>query len=67
MVVMNFSRRLLFVLVAGLVLYFVLSRLRIVVLVHVSLWQGLLITGIIILVLFLVLDHLLFRTRSPRD
>lgn len=64
---MNFSRRLLFVLVAGLVLYFVLSRLRIVVLVHVSLWQGLLITGIIILVLFLVLDHLLFRTRSPGD
>jgi hypothetical protein len=64
---MNFTRKLLFFLVVGLVLYYVLSRLRIVVLVHISLWQGLLITAVIIVVLFLVLDHLVFRTRSPRD
>jgi hypothetical protein len=64
---MNFSRKLLFFVVAGLVLYFILSRLNIVILVHVSLWQGLLITAIIIIVLFLVLDHLLFRTRSPKS
>jgi len=64
---MNFSRKLLFVLITGLVLYFILSRLRLVVLVHVWLWPGLLITGIIIVVLFLALDHLLFRTRSPEE
>jgi hypothetical protein len=63
---MKISRQLLFVLVAGLVLYFILSRLHIVVLVHVTLWQGLLIVGIIIVVLFLALDHLLFRTRTPK-
>jgi hypothetical protein len=63
---MNFSRKLLFFVVTGLVLYFILSRLHIVILVHVSLWQGLLITAIIIIVLFLALDHLLFRTRSPK-
>jgi hypothetical protein len=58
------SRRVLFVLVAGLVLYFILSRLRIVVLVHVSLWQALLITAVVIAVLFLVLDHLINRDRG---
>jgi hypothetical protein len=58
------SRRLLFVLVAGLVLYYILSRLRIVVLVHVSLWQALFIVAAIIVVLFLALDHLINRTRG---
>lgn len=64
---MKFSRTLLFFLIAGLVFYFILSKLHIVVLVHVSLWQGLLITGITILVLFLLVDHLLFRTRSSKE
>lgn len=62
----SFPRRLLFFLVAGLVIYYILSRLRIIVLIHLSVWQGLLIAGLTILVLFLLLDHLLFRTRSPR-
>lgn len=60
------SRRLLFYLVAGLVLYYILSRLRIVVLVHVSLWQGLLAVAVIILVLFLLLDHLINASRGRR-
>lgn len=64
---MNFGRRMLFVLVAGLVLYFLLSRLRLVVLVHVSLGQALLVTAAVILVLFLALDHLLFGRRRSRD
>jgi hypothetical protein len=63
---MNFSRKLLFFVVAGVVLYFIVSRLHIVVLVHVSLWQGLLFTAIVILVLFLGLDHLLFRDRGSK-
>jgi len=63
----NISRKLLFSLVVGLVSYFILSRLRLVVLVHVSLWQGLLITGIAIVVLFLLVEHFFFRTRSPRS
>jgi hypothetical protein len=63
----NISRKLLFFLIVGLVSYFILSRLRLVVLVHVSLWQGLLITGIAIVVLFLLVEHLLFRTRTPRS
>lgn len=58
------SRRLLAVLVTGLVLYYILSRLNIVVLVHVSLWQALIIVAVIIVVLFLVLDHLLNRDRG---
>ena len=57
------SRRLLFVLVVGLVLYYLVSRLRIVVLVHISLWQALIVTGVIIVVLFLALDHLINRER----
>lgn len=60
----RFSRKLLFFLVAGLVLYYVLSRLNIVVLIHVSLWQALLIVAVVIVVLFLGLEHLLFRDRS---
>ena len=63
----NISRKLLFFLVVGLVSYFILSRLRLVVLVHVSLWQGLLITGLAIVVLFLLAEHFLFRTRSPKS
>lgn len=55
------SRRLLFVLVAGLVLYYIVSRLRLVVLVHISLWQALIVTGVVIVVLFLALDHLVNR------
>ena len=58
------SRKLLFVLVAGLVLYYLLSRLRIVVLVDVSLGQALLIVAVIIVVLFLGLDHLINRDRG---
>jgi hypothetical protein len=58
------SRRLLFFLVAGLVLYYILSRLRIVVLVHVSLWQAFFIVAAIIIVLFLALDHLINRDRG---
>jgi hypothetical protein len=58
------SRRLLFVLAAGLVLYYLLSRLRIVVLVHVSLWQALVIVAAIIVALFLALDHLINRDRG---
>jgi len=61
------SRKLLFILVAGLVLYIVVSKLHIVVLVHVSLWQGLLAVAITIVVLFLAVDHLLNREREPRD
>lgn len=57
------SRRLLFTLVAGLVLYFVLSRLRLVVLIHVSLGQALIIVTVVIVVLFLVVDHLLNQER----
>ncbi|MBN1681296.1 MAG: hypothetical protein JW966_13515 [Anaerolineae bacterium] len=56
------SSRLLFVLVAGAVLYLIVSRLRIVVLVHVSLWQALLITAVVIIVVFLLLDHLINRS-----
>jgi len=63
----NISRKLLFFLVVGLVSYYILSRLRLVVLVHISLWQGLLITGITVVVLFLLVEHLLFRARSPRE
>jgi 4-amino-4-deoxy-L-arabinose transferase-like glycosyltransferase len=58
------SRRLLFFLVAGLVLYYLLSRLRIVVLVHVSLWQALVIVAAVIVMLFLALDHLINRDRG---
>jgi hypothetical protein len=61
------SRRLLFVLVAGLVLYYILSRLQIVVLVRVSLWQALFIVAVIIVVLFLALDHLINRGRGSND
>ena len=61
------ARKALFFLIVGMVLYYVLTRLRIVVLVHVSLWQGLLFMGIVIAVLFLGIDHLLFRDRTPRE
>lgn len=61
------SRRLLFFLAAGLVLYFVLSRLRLVVLIHVSLGQALVIVAIVIVVLFLGLDHLINRTSSKSN
>lgn len=62
---MRISRRLLFFLVTGLVLYFILSRLRMVVLIPLSLGQALLLVGVVILVLFLGLDHLINRDRSP--
>jgi hypothetical protein len=61
------SRRFLFYLVVGLVLYYILSRLRIVVLIHLSLWQGLLLGGIVIAVLFLGLDHLINRDRGRKQ
>ncbi|MCD4686942.1 MAG: hypothetical protein K8S97_13510 [Anaerolineae bacterium] len=54
-----------FFLVTGLVLYFILSRLRLVVLIHLSLGQALVVVGMVILVLFLGLDHLINRDRSP--
>lgn len=47
----------LLVIVIVVVVGFVLSRLRIVVLVPISWWMALLLLGAIILVLFLVLDH----------
>jgi hypothetical protein len=58
------SRRLLFYVVTGLVLYFILSRLHFVVLIHLSLGQALLLVGAVIAVLFLGLDHLLNRDRG---
>ncbi|MBN1565141.1 MAG: hypothetical protein JXA10_14955 [Anaerolineae bacterium] len=61
------SRRLLFFLVTGLILYYILSRLRIVVLIHLSLWQGLLAVAVMIIVLFLLLDHLINRNRGNKD
>ncbi|NDJ75255.1 MAG: hypothetical protein GYB65_03260 [Chloroflexi bacterium] len=63
----RFPRWLLLALVAGVVLYFLLSRLRFVVLVHISFWQALLIVGIVIVVLFVGLDHLLNRNRGSAE
>lgn len=48
---------LLLLIVVVVVVGFVLTRLRIVVLVPISWWLALLLLGAIILVLFLVLDH----------
>ena len=61
------SRRLLFYLVSGLVAYYVLSRLRIVVLIHLSWWQSLLAVAVVIVVLFLLLDHFINRNRGSKD
>lgn len=59
------SRKLIFAVILALVLYYLLSRLRLVVLLHVSLWQGLIFVGVVVLVLFLIVDHLLNAERRP--
>jgi len=61
---MKISRRLLFVIAILLVLAFVLSKVRIVFFVPISLGAALLILGGVVLVLFLALDHLLNRDRD---
>lgn len=58
-----FSRRLLLLIALLLVFGLVWSRVRILLTVSLSLWQALLLFGIGVLVVFLILDHLLNRTR----
>jgi hypothetical protein len=61
---MRISRKLLFFVVLALVLYIIISKLHIVVLVSISLWQALIAVAVITVVLFLLLDHLLNRDKS---
>lgn len=52
-------------LAAVIVLFaFIWSKLRIVVFVGLSLWQAIVIFSIVAIVLFLVIDHLINRTRE---
>ena len=53
---------LLFLLVAAVVLWFILSRMRFLVFIPVSLGGFILFVIIIIVVLYLILDHLLSRS-----
>ena len=54
---------LLLIMVAVVVLWFVLSRLRIVIFVPMSPWGLVLLILVVIVVLYLALDHLINRTR----
>ncbi len=60
---MRVGRSVILTAVVLVVVWFVLSRLRFIVFVQANLWQLLLAMGVVILVLFLGLDHLLNRTR----
>ena len=53
---------LLFLLVAAVVLWFILSRMRFLVFIPVSLGGFILFVIIVIVVLYLILDHLLSRS-----
>ena len=57
------SRGAILAIAAMIVLYFVYQRLRIVFFVNLSLWQALLLFGIVVFGLFLLLDHLINRER----
>ena len=58
------SRSILLAIALFVVLYLIYQRLRIVIFVNVSPIQALLGIGVIVLLLFLVLDHLINRNRS---
>lgn len=57
------SRQLLLLIAILLVGWLVWSRVRILLTVSLTLWQGLLLFGVAVLVIFLLLDHLINRTR----
>ncbi len=60
---MRVGRSVILTAVVLIVFWFVLSRLRFSVWVQAGFWQLLLGMGVIILILFLGLDHLFNRTR----
>jgi hypothetical protein len=58
------SRTLIVVIAAVLIFALVWPKVRIVFLINLSLWQAMLIFGLAVLVVFLVLDHFLNRSRD---
>lgn len=60
----NLSRKFIFLTVIIILFALVWSKLRIVVFVGLSLWQAVLIFGVTAVVLFLIIDHLINRSRD---
>lgn len=61
---MNIPRKYIFLAVLIILFALIWSKLRIVVFVNLSLWQAVLIFGVTAVVLFLIIDHLINRSRD---
>ncbi len=57
------SRSILMAIALFIVLFLIYNRLRFVVFVNLSVWQALLGIGVIVLILYVALDHFINRER----